>query len=267
MIKRPSTATIKEPLQVGRQVARGLVTPVRLFRQALERDRFQVFGDVPVQFAGTGRLVVQDLQREHPLRAAERQFARQELEENHAQAVNVAAGVDAMSFAAGLLGRHVRRRAEDLSFERHRQFARVALGQAEVGDVRRSVLVDQDVRRLEVAMDHAMLVRVLQRQRDFDHHLGGFAEGDRLHVEPFPQRGAVDELAHDVDLARFAADFVHGDNSRMPQLGCGPRFAEEPLGVDLIKLCAVRELDRHHAIQFLIARLPHAPEGPPPQLL
>lgn len=41
-----------------------------------------------------------------------------------------------MCFAASLLQRHIRRRAEDCSLDRHCDFARVALCEAEVGDER-----------------------------------------------------------------------------------------------------------------------------------
>ena len=65
-------------------------------------------------------------------------------------------------FAAGLLGRHVGRRAQNLPFDGHRDLARLALRQAEVHDVRLAAAVDHDVAGLQVAMDHALLVGVVQ---------------------------------------------------------------------------------------------------------
>ena len=49
--------------------------------------------------------------------AAERQLAGQQLVEDHAQAVDVAAAVDPVALAAGLLGAHVGRRAEHLAVD------------------------------------------------------------------------------------------------------------------------------------------------------
>ena len=95
---------------------------------------------------------------EHPRVAAERQLAGQKLEKNHAQRVDVAAARRRrVPSPAGLLGRHVGRRAEDLPLDGHRDFARLALGQAEVRDVRHGRRsIHEDVRRLQVAMDDAL---------------------------------------------------------------------------------------------------------------
>jgi hypothetical protein len=74
--------------------------------------------------------------------------------------------------AAGLLGAHVGRGAEHLAVERHGDLARGALGQAEIHDGGRAVVPDHDVRRFHVAVDDAVLMRVVER---FGHrrHQGG----------------------------------------------------------------------------------------------
>ena len=53
--------------------------------------------------------------------------------EDHAEAEQVAAGIDRL--AAGLLGGHVGRRADDRSLLRQRRFLRGGAGQAEVEDL------------------------------------------------------------------------------------------------------------------------------------
>ena len=138
------------------------VAPPRLLGHRLEADRLQVARDVVVERRGRPRLVVQHLVQQHPRRAAERQLAGQQLVEDHAEAVDVGAAVDLVRLAAGLLGAHVGGRAQHLALERHRDLARVALGQAEVHDVRAARRRRHDVRRLDVAMDHALLVGVVQ---------------------------------------------------------------------------------------------------------
>ena len=45
---------------------------------------------------------------------------RQELEQDHAQRIDVAAAVGRVAFAACLFGGHIGRRAEDPALERHR---------------------------------------------------------------------------------------------------------------------------------------------------
>ena len=111
-------------------------------------------------------LVVQYLVQQHPRRAAERQLAREQLIENHSQAVDVRAAVDAVRLALGLLRAHVRRRAEDLAVDGHRYVCGLPLGQAEVHQLRLTVFIEHDVGGLDVPMDNAHLVGVLQCVRD-----------------------------------------------------------------------------------------------------
>ena len=63
--------------------------------------------------------------------------------------------------AGGLLGAHVGRRAQDRAAGRHLDVRLHPLGQAEVGDVGMAFGVDQDVRRLQVAVQNAPHVGVV----------------------------------------------------------------------------------------------------------
>ena len=139
---------------------------------------------------------------EHPRVAAERQLAGEQLEQNHAQRIDVAAAIGRVGFALGLLGRHVGRRAQDLAVHRDGHFADFAAGQAEVHEVRLAVAVDHDVGRLQVAVDDALLVGVVQGVGDFRAQLGRLAAGQLLAGEPVAQRHAADEVADDVDRSR-----------------------------------------------------------------
>ena len=56
--------------------------------------------------------------------------------------------------------------------------------QAKIDDVRLAVAIDQDIARLDVAMNDPLLVSVLQGVGDLDHHLGGVA-GVSRGAEPF----------------------------------------------------------------------------------
>ena len=88
--------------------------------------------------------------------------------EHSSKTVDVAARVHAL--AARLLRSDERGSAEDMPGQGERRTARF-MDEAEVGDVRTSVGGDQDVFRLDVAVDETGGVRELERSRD----LGGDA--------------------------------------------------------------------------------------------
>ena len=128
-------------------------------------------------------------------------------------------------------------------------------GDAEVGDLRAAFLADQDVLRLDVAMDDLPLVRGAKRTRDLDR------VGDRLGDLEWPlaadqllQRFALDVLEHDVRradtglvgvLGGLLAGVDDGDDVRMIESRDGARLATEALElVGLGSNLAVHQLDR-----------------------
>ncbi len=115
-----------------------------------------------VELPGCARLIVQNLQQQHLPIAGERPLASEQFVEDHAQAVDIGPAIDLMRFAARLFRRQIGRRAQQFTFERHRRFVGLALGQAEVHQVRPAVGVELNVRRLHVAVYHAVLVGVIE---------------------------------------------------------------------------------------------------------
>ena len=91
--------------------------------------------------------------QQHAFGAAKGEFAGEEFVEHDAKAVDVGAMIEAAEVTGGLFGRHVGGGAEDLAVERDGELGVVAAGEAEVGDVRLAGVVEQNVARLEVAMD------------------------------------------------------------------------------------------------------------------
>ena len=121
----------------------------------------------------------------HGVNAVRHQFlrikgrpAREQFVEQHAQAVNVAARINVQPAHLRLFRAHVGRRANELMQLRVdrvvRQPAFGRLGDAEINHLghRHAVMQrHQDVRRLDVAVDDALLVRVLDGVANLDEQL------------------------------------------------------------------------------------------------
>ncbi len=136
---------------VGVGVARGRVLGERAQHHGVERRRHG-----GVQLARRTRRGGDLLEGDRDGRLAlERHDAGEQLVEDHADRVEVGRGADGV--ALRLLGREVLGGAHDRARERHVGGARA--GDAEVGDARASLLVEDHVVRLEVAVDDAAAVR------------------------------------------------------------------------------------------------------------
>ena len=101
-------------------------------------------------------------------------------------------------------------------------------GQAEVGDPRPIVGVDQHVLRLQVAMERAALMGELDRLGDDLHIL---RRALRRQWPIFHERAEIapDDVVHrEIMLAPMLADFVNGDDIRVLQVGGRFGLAQEP---------------------------------------
>ncbi|KWW42958.1 hypothetical protein AU359_00109 [Micrococcus luteus] len=133
------------------------------------------------------------------------------------------------------------------------------VGDPEVHHLHGARVRDHDVRGLHVAVDDALLVRVLER---FQHTPGPghgtFRAHGALGVQDLPQRPAGDELHHqeravhrmeavlEGDLARV----VHGDDRGVVQGGRRARLlAEARLEVRIARQIPAHQLHRHRAVQ------------------
>ena len=144
---------------------------------------------------------------------------------------------------APLLGRDVGRRAEDLPGAAADAVGVERLGDAEVGELDRPLAVDQQVLRLDVAVDDPSLVGHAQRLGDL---LGGARRagpGQLAAVDqPGVQRLAVDVLEHQIRLAAGLAAGVHAHDVRVVERAHQLGFARDPLGA-LGVVVGVEQLD------------------------
>ncbi len=95
----------------------------------------------------------------------------------------------------------------------------------EVGNAHAAVLVDEDVLGLDVAVDDAAFVRVLQRIAQLRHDLQHVGAAEPALFEQLPQVGAVDVVHDQVAVARGLAEAVHADDAWMVEARQRARLA------------------------------------------
>ena len=133
-------------------------------------------------------------------------------------------------FIAHLLRRHVAQRAHDEPGARQRRRG-CHLGNTEIDDLGDTAGLDQDIRRFDVTVNHALCVRVTQgiaetngnRELSFDRRLE--AIGDVL-FKTLP----VEEFHHEEPTALVLPDVVDRNNVWMAQTGAGFGLVEKPRG-------------------------------------
>ena len=174
--------------QLRRQRHRRLVALIEALRQRLGDDRIELDRQRLVHRRRQRRLApARSAAPPRPVRAGERQLAGQHLEHDDAEREDVGAVIDAL--AERLLGRHVRhgslrrpgRVASSFAASRALGAAAGPVGEAEVEDLRVAFRRDDDVRRLDVAVDDAVGVRVGERVRDLH---GEVDRAARVHRPP-----------------------------------------------------------------------------------
>ena len=188
-------------LQIGGEIRRGAIAVGRVLRQALQADRFEFARDRRHQLARRQRFLrknPQDHGHEVGVVAAlEDRLARQQAIEGGAQGVDVGAAV-AVAARAELLGGRVFGGAADAATRGGEFIVAVEpFGQAEVAQFHAAGRVDQDVARLDVAVDEAGFVNPVDDSRQLEDRLRGL--GGREHalgLEPLGQGATGHELGH-----------------------------------------------------------------------
>jgi hypothetical protein len=171
------------------------------------------------------------------------------LREHDRERVQVGAAVEGR--AGGLLGRRVARRADHRTRRLRPARFRQRPCQAEVGDAHDAVLVEQEVGGLDVAVDEAAGVRVLERGRDLAPDVGRLRRrAAGTGVEEAAQAAPLEQLEdHERDLVvapvvdRHDVGVVQGRGD----LGLG---AEPPEEAPVVGEAGVEDLHRHPPAQL-----------------
>ena len=189
----------------------------------------------------------------------ERNRSGEHLVEDDAQRVDVGALIERDSLH--LLGRHVVRRADDPP-----RFGQAGilerLGQSEVGDGHAPAAVDENVLRLQVAMNHALLVRRLQPFADLPedvhglrkgqpafaaHHRREVLAGDVLHGQKLHAAGLAEVIdAEDVLVRDVAGELNLAFESLQDRRVTGKIEADDFQSDVAIELTIAGEVDLPH---------------------
>ncbi len=124
--------------------------------------------------------------------------------------------------------------------------------QAEVGQLRFALLVDQHIGRLDVAVDYVVAVGVGQRLRQLADDLNGLLDWQDtpigLRLEQRFQRAARDEVHGDVVVRAVLPGVEDTDDVGVRQPGRRPRLAlETPDATGVGQLLRLGHLQGHHA--------------------
>ena len=169
----------------------------------------------------------------------ERAASAQQLVQNHRRRKDVCAMIDTLP--TDLFGRHVVDGAHH--HVAARQLRRDEAGQAEVEDFDRAAVGDVNVCRLDVAMDDAVLVGVVEPLADFRRDLDLAPQAYSLRSRhPREEILSLQVLHGEIRLSLVLAEIVNGNDVSVRQLAGGSRLAEEPFA----QLRVLIDRDRNH---------------------
>ena len=253
-------------LRSAQHVGRRLIAQAAVLLERLGDDPLELGGQMRVERARRHRRLVQNpVEDDGRRRAGERLPAGRHLVEHDAERKQIGARVELL--AARLFRRHVgdgarsscrgsvevaRRHRRPCDIARRRLRLRRQLGEAEVEHLRLAARGDEDVGRLDVAVDDAV-ARARRRAR----RRSAIAEIEQLveRQRPAADAGAssvlaVEQLHDDERLALVLADVVDRADVRMVQRRGGARLALEALErLRVARQLARQELERDLAAE------------------
>src|SRR5579859_6679211 len=242
--------------EVGEEVAGALVAIFGLLCQGFGEDAFQGGRQVGASGAERGRRVHDMLEHHRFWRGTrEGRMAGEHLVEDDAESVEVAAPV---GLAAQVFGGHVGGCAKrEAGAALHGAFFH-QMRQPEVGKEQAPILMDQQVERLEVQMDDALGVGVVEGGADLRERAIYLFQRQRLaaRVQQVLQRAAA-EVGHDeVDQTALNAQFIDMDDVGVVQRGQGARLAQKAIQEPgVAEMLFQQDFDGLRAIEQQIVRL------------
>ncbi len=196
----------------------------------LQANPLELAGNGVVDLAGRAWLGADDLTQDMLGRvAAKRPAAGQQFVENNPDAEDVGPTVDEMALAAGLFGAGVGHRSRE---PRTLAVVFILHGQPEVGQIGHAEFIDQDVGRLDVAMEEVAGMGIVHRVAEGRDDPGRLRECGAAGLEPGGQIAPVHVHRDDEAQAVFGvADVVHRHDVGMREPGEHSRFVQIKLEI------------------------------------
>jgi hypothetical protein len=147
-----------------------------------------------------------------------------------------------------LLGAHVVGRPDRHAGARQMLIRSQCAGDPEVGD-KRVAAAQEDVLRLDVAMDDPTAVRVVEGVRHFTRDAQRFVDGQlSLALQPIAQRFSLDVRHREPEIACRFARVVYRQDVRMLQARREHDFLLEAFGAERRRDFGVQHLERHRPV-------------------
>ena len=148
------------------------------------------------------------------------------------------------------------RRAQPRTARREREIRRLIahqLSDAEVGDLHPTPGIQQDILRLDVPMEHALFVRILQRLADVRHDREGLPRRESSGPHGLTQIHPVHKLHDEVAEPFGLTEVVNRHNVRMVQTRQQTPLPSEPFGEGRVAARRQRQqLQRHNSVQMTL---------------
>ena len=161
-------------------------------------------------------------------RTGERHVSRQHFVKDNAEGVDVGLRSEAALFAAGLFRSHVLGRTHDLTVLGLSGVVVEVLGEAEVRDLGLAIGGEQDVARLEIAVQDLPLVRVVNGSSQAFRDSCGLSGRNGFAIEVPAQRAALHVFEHAKWSAANLAHFKDLNDVGMLESGHGFDFRTKP---------------------------------------
>ena len=253
-------------LQISDQVRRGLIPLRGILLEALLDDPLELHRNSRAERRHRLGLLVHDrVERRLLILAGKCMLPRQHLIEHNPERPDVGPLIDLLP--ARLLRRHVLRRAERRA--RLRELHPGELREAEVDDLHETVFRDENIRRLDVAVNDPLAVRLGEPLGDLNGDIERLIELERPPLDLALEVLAVVVGHRDECLAVLRlSDLINRADVRVIERGCGARLMDEAfLRGGIAGELRREELERHGAAERRVLGLVDDPHPALAELL